>query len=80
MGVRKKVCSDLQGGMNAIAAERPEAGRRADPVGAQFSTMVTNPEVSLYQIAICIYVIILIGLRQDTYKSSRDVVTKPFSG
>ena len=37
------------------------------------------PKVSLYRIAICIYVIVLIGLRGDTHKSSWDVATKPFS-
>ena len=55
------------------------AGRRAKPVEAQFSTNDRIPKVSFNKITICIHVIILIGLRGDTHKSSWDVATKPFS-
>ena len=58
---------------------RPLTGRRTSAVGAKTNLNDEIPKVGLYRIAICIYVIVLIGLRGDTHKSSWDVATKPFS-
>ena len=54
-------------------------GRRTEPIGAQILMNDEIPKVSFNKIAIYIHMIIPIGLRGDTYKSSWDVATKPFS-